>query len=231
MGGWQWSHYCNHLYWPVRVNGSALAEGLRLYNRDQPSLYTGDRLYRSDFQVLVTLPWGLAPFVVTQEGGDAEPTEAQYDEISRQMRLPANMRPTSIFTESTWKRWNQFNHIHISDLKAGERFSAGRRLNFQKCIPHCQTNPLMVPELAAVQGLAEAIKCNEPWFDKSNQSLQRQNGFFDFNTGETFNLDFSTLDNTDVLENFDFDSFLNTTTDDAFNFDSGWIGGDFGVGV
>ena len=67
----------------------------------------------------------------------------------------------------------------------------------------------------------------------SNQQMQQpdmsqQNGF-DFTSGENFNLDFSTLDNTDVLENFDFDSFLNTTTDDAFNFDSGMIGGDFGV--
>ena len=46
---------------------------------------------------------------------------------------------------------------------------------------------------------------------------------------ETFTLDFSTLDNTDVLETFDFDSFLNTTTDDAANFDSGMMGGNFGV--
>lgn len=35
-----------------------------------------------------------------------------------------------------------------------------------------------------------------------------------------FNLDFSTLENTDVLENFDFDSFLNTSAEDAFNFDA-----------
>ena len=58
--------------------------------------------------------------------------------------------------------------------------------------------------------------------------MSQQNGF-DFNSGENFNLDFSTLDNTDVLENFDFDAFLNTTSDDTFNFDSGMIGGDFSV--
>ena len=58
--------------------------------------------------------------------------------------------------------------------------------------------------------------------------LSQQNGF-DFNSGEDFNLDFSTLDNTEVLENFDFDSFLNTTIDDASNFDGGMIGGDFSV--
>ena len=42
-------------------------------------------------------------------------------------------------------------------------------------------------------------------------------GFQDF--GDTnLNLDFSTLENADVLENFDFDSFLNGTDDDTFNF-------------
>jgi hypothetical protein len=44
------------------------------------------------------------------------------------------------------------------------------------------------------------------------------------------NLDFSTLENSDVLEDFDFDSFPNTTNDDTFKFDSAiGIGGDFGV--
>ncbi len=45
-----------------------------------------------------------------------------------------------------------------------------------------------------------------------------------------FNLDFSSLENNDVLENFDFDSFLNTSNEDAFNFDNAMgIGGNFGV--
>ena len=45
-----------------------------------------------------------------------------------------------------------------------------------------------------------------------------------------FNLDFSSLENSDVLENFDFDSFLNTSNEDAFNFDNNMgIGGDFSV--
>lgn len=68
---------------------------------------------------------------------------------------------------------------------------------------------------------------------QQNQQMQpdfsQQNAFADINGTENFNLDFSTLDNTDVLENFDFDSFLNTTDSDAFNFDSGMIGGDFSV--
>jgi len=34
------------------------------------------------------------------------------------------------------------------------------------------------------------------------------------------NLDFSRLENSDVLENFDFDSFINTSNEDAFNFDN-----------
>ncbi|RMZ88164.1 hypothetical protein DV736_g4607, partial [Chaetothyriales sp. CBS 134916] len=44
---------------------------------------------------------------------------------------------------------------------------------------------------------------------------------------QNFNLDFSTLDNSDVLENFDFDSFLHTSTEEGFNFTDGMVGGDF----
>ncbi|EFR02894.1 OefA protein [Nannizzia gypsea CBS 118893] len=36
---------------------------------------------------------------------------------------------------------------------------------------------------------------------------------------QSFNLDFSSLDNPDILENFDFDTFLNTDDQSAFNFD------------
>ena len=46
--------------------------------------------------------------------------------------------------------------------------------------------------------------------------------FGDFSTSsEAFNLDFSGLETTDVLENFDFDSFLHNTEDgnNAFAFD------------
>ncbi|KAL4930546.1 putative cAMP-dependent protein kinase pathway protein (Som1) [Aspergillus undulatus] len=40
------------------------------------------------------------------------------------------------------------------------------------------------------------------------------------NDGSAFNLDFSALENPDILENFDFDTFLNTDTDTAgFGFD------------
>jgi len=58
-----------------------------------------------------------------------------------------------------------------------------------------------------------------------------QNAFNDFGgPDQNFNLDFSTLENSDVLENFDFDSFLNTTNDDTFNFDGAiGVGGDFGL--
>ncbi|EXJ70304.1 uncharacterized protein A1O5_06372 [Cladophialophora psammophila CBS 110553] len=60
--------------------------------------------------------------------------------------------------------------------------------------------------------------------------LTQPNAFTDFNTDQNFNLDFSSLENSDVLENFDFDSFLNTSNEDTFNFDNAMgIGGDFGV--
>ncbi|KAK5056111.1 hypothetical protein LTR84_012664 [Exophiala bonariae] len=54
--------------------------------------------------------------------------------------------------------------------------------------------------------------------DKTTRSA-----FFDqdFGDNQNFDLDFSTLENSDVLENFDFDSFLNTTNEDTFNFDTG----------
>jgi hypothetical protein len=53
------------------------------------------------------------------------------------------------------------------------------------------------------------------------------NAYPDFDNNQNFNLDFSTLDNSDVLENFDFDSFLNTSTDDPFNFEGSMTVGDF----
>ncbi|KAK5950554.1 hypothetical protein OHC33_008497 [Knufia fluminis] len=77
---------------------------------------------------------------------------------------------------------------------------------------------------------------------QNNQAMQMnqqmpQNDFGQLNFGETtggadpqFNLDFSTLENADVLENFDFDSFLNTSADDTFNVDIGADFGEFGMG-
>lgn len=64
------------------------------------------------------------------------------------------------------------------------------------------------------------------------QDLGQNNTFGDFGNSQDpqFNLDFSTLENSDVLENFDFDSFLNTSAGDMldFNGDMG-VGGDFGM--
>jgi hypothetical protein len=42
----------------------------------------------------------------------------------------------------------------------------------------------------------------------------------DFSQASAFNLDFSALENPDILENFDFDTFLNTDADaTGFGFD------------
>jgi hypothetical protein len=76
---------------------------------------------------------------------------------------------------------------------------------------------------------AQAPVQQMPQAQQQMQQPDMSTNFGDFNEGQNFNLDFSTLDNTDVLENFDFDSFLNTTTDDAFNFDGGLVGGDFSL--
>lgn len=56
-----------------------------------------------------------------------------------------------------------------------------------------------------------ALQPTESDFNKTTQSFADQN----------FNLDFSALENSDVLEEFDFESFLKTTNDDTFNFDGG----------
>ena len=72
-----------------------------------------------------------------------------------------------------------------------------------------------------------AMPPNQPQMHQPDLS---QPNFTDFNEAGNFNLDFSSLENGDVLENFDFDSFLNTSTEDAFNFgDPMGVGGDFGV--
>lgn len=44
--------------------------------------------------------------------------------------------------------------------------------------------------------------------------------YLHFEQASAFNLDFSALENPDILENFDFDTFLNTDADTAgFGFD------------
>lgn len=63
------------------------------------------------------------------------------------------------------------------------------------------------------------------------QDLGQNNAFGDFGNSQDpqFNLDFSTLENADVLENFDFDSFLNTSAGDMLDFNADIGGGDFGM--
>lgn len=83
----------------------------------------------------------------------------------------------------------------------------------------------------AAGGPTSAPQAAVPQMPPNQQQMQQSdmgaNAYPDFDN-QSFNLDFSTLDNTDVLENFDFDSFLNTSTDDAFGFDAS-IGGDFNL--
>ncbi|PGG98816.1 hypothetical protein GX51_06612 [Blastomyces parvus] len=53
------------------------------------------------------------------------------------------------------------------------------------------------------------------------QQQQDPNQTFDMNISDAnnYNLDFTALDNPDILENFDFDSFLNTDDPNSFGFD------------
>jgi hypothetical protein len=56
---------------------------------------------------------------------------------------------------------------------------------------------------------------------------QTSNNYDNFADSQAFNLDFSTLENPDVLENFDFDSFLNQSGTDDLGADNFGAGFDF----
>lgn len=63
------------------------------------------------------------------------------------------------------------------------------------------------------------------------QPADTSNTFVDNFVGDSqaFNLDFSTLENPDVLENFDFDSFLNQSGTDDFGGEVFGTGLDFNM--
>ena len=77
-----------------------------------------------------------------------------------------------------------------------------------------------------------------PTSNPTSQPVQQMNpttdpsmNFDTFGAGDqAFNLDFSTLENPDVLENFDFDSFLNQSGEGDFGGDFS-LGGDTGFGL
>lgn len=105
----------------------------------------------------------------------------------------------------------------ITPVHGGQAFNSGGKAGGPG-----MANPAQAPATAN-----QSMPPNQPM----HQPDLQQNAFPDFGgPDQNFNLDFSTLENSDVLENFDFDSFLNTTTDDTFNFDAGiGVGGDFGL--
>lgn len=82
------------------------------------------------------------------------------------------------------------------------------------------------PPHAQGQGMAmaqSAMPQNDMQWDIGNSGTGDGNAHF--------NLDFSTLENADVLENFDFDSFLNTSAEDTMGNDfSNDFGADFSMG-
>ena len=107
------------------------------------------------FKVGVTLPWDPRVFVLKSSEGAPEPTEAQYDELSRQMRLPADMRPDSLYIKRRWHEWSSF--------------TIPQRLTYHECIHRSQTDPLMIPEIAAVPGIAQETQRLESWLDRDNR--------------------------------------------------------------
>ena len=187
------------LHWPMKVNGSALAEGIRLFDN-------GRRVSSAHVFPIrtITLPWDPRVFIMKSDESASEPTEAQYEELSHQMRRPANMRPAGPSMGGTWHEWDLRNY--------------GQRFKYHECIPRSHTDPLTIPEIAAVPGVAEATKSFESIFDSKA-----------FHAREKLNFYLGALDNIDVLDDFDFDSCFGDTTYDAFNLDSGLIGGDSSV--
>ena len=66
----------------------------------------------------------------------------------------------------------------------------------------------------------------EPLTETAGVSFSNIDNYSKFDS-ENFNLDFTTLEGSDILESFDFDSFLNTSAEDAWNFDPQTVGGGF----
>jgi hypothetical protein len=65
------------------------------------------------------------------------------------------------------------------------------------------------------------VSCIQTDLEAPRSSIwQEGNDFTDKASNQTnFNLDFTALDNPDILESFDFDTFLNTDDTPAFTFD------------
>ncbi len=102
------------------------------------------------------------------------------------------------------------HHTNPSMKDATEKPTTSENVMFSDCGP-------FIPQ-TTVQESTTTLAL-PPDQEEVQQSEAEVNHPQDFDDNENFNLDFTTLDNTDVLHNFDFDSFLKTANEDAFNFD------------
>lgn len=158
-----------------------------------------------------------------QSGGNAPPTPSQSNKANPKKKGKddnAASGNTGGNKKKPTKKNSQANAANDSESypTMSSRSSTNRRAAGQ-------TTPATAN---ATIPAAPAQPMQQPQNQMPQQDLS-QNAPYDFTSADNnFNLDFSTLDSTDVLENFDFDSFLNTSNDDAFNFEGGMVASDLG---
>lgn len=108
---------------------------------------------------------------------------------------------------------HQMLHIH-REYKGNDWHSRNESVLRARCC----TSPFTETELfeETIRKLRELVEIGE--LKSEPRSVETDI----WNDNEAFNLDFSTLENPDVLENFDFDSFLNQSVTESTNYDPDW---------
>lgn len=157
-----------------------------------------------------------------QSGGNAPPTPSQTNKPNPKNKKGKDDSATGGNAGNKKKNPPKKNNSQANTSNDGKSAQLHLLASTNAALT-AQPAPAAAPNVPAAP-----VQQMPPAQNQMTQPDMSQNGTFDFGgTDNNFNLDFSTLDNTDVLENFDFDSFLNTSTDDAFNFEGGMVGGDF----
>jgi len=173
---------------------------------------------------------GQQPMGTPGQRNEMPPPQAPAGNANRQASSPAQSGGNAPPTPSQTNKANPKNKKGKDDGAATGNAANNKKKptkkNSQANAPGDKGQPAAAPANAAPP--PAPVPQMPPNQNQMQQPDMSQNASFDFgSTDQNFNLDFSTLENTDVLENFDFDSFLNTSNDDAFNFENGMNGVDF----
>ena len=126
--------------WPLRLNGPAIAEAVRLYHT--ATSWTEAELLNCHTS---TLLWDPNIYLASHAG--AEPTENQYRELSQRMRLRTD-REFEKRTPTNTKEEKEYS-------SAGERlyhFEPVQYRAFNRVIPQVMTYPSTIPAIAAAMG-------------------------------------------------------------------------------